>query len=194
MSRKVLSLAAVVSIGIGVAACGSDDTTSTDTTAATDMTATDQTAPADGITIADPWSRKPADGQTTSAVYGVVTNGTDETITAISASTSVATTVELHEVLMGTDGKMSMQEKEGGYEIAPGDSLTFEPGGAHIMLLGIDPATYPDNVEVTLNFDDDSSITFDAEVRSVDSDMDDHDMDDTDTTDDDMEMPDATDG
>lgn len=159
-----LAVLAVATIGMGVAACGSDDdagpSASTDTT---------EQAAADGeISIADAWSRQPAEGQTASAVYGVVTNSTDETVTAVSATTSLTDTVELHEVITGDDGEMSMREKEGGYEIAPGGTLVFEPGGAHIMLLDIDPATYPASVDVTLTFDNGTSIDFDAEVRSID--------------------------
>lgn len=178
-SRALLALVAVASIGVGTSACGSDDDggSSADTT--------EQTAAE--ITVTDAWSRKPADGQTTSAVYGVITNGTDDTVTAVSASTDVTSTAELHEVLMSDDGKMSMQEMEGGYEIPAGETLTLEPGGAHIMLLDIDPATYPDTVEVTLNFDDDTSVTFDAEVRSIDDTMNDASMGD-------MDMPETTDG
>jgi copper(I)-binding protein len=106
---------------------------------------------------------------------------------------------------------MMMQEKEGGYEIAAGETLTFEPGGAHIMLLDIDAATYPESVDVTLTFDDGSSIDFTAEVRAIDGggamtmddgemddgemddgEMDDGEMDDMDHSD--AEEPAATDG
>ncbi len=135
LKRRSIALAAVAVLGL--AACGSDD----DTASGDD---TEQAASAADVTIADPWSRQPADGQTTSAVYGELTNNTDETITAISATASVSDTVELHEVLMNDEGQMSMQEKEGGYEIAAGETFVFEPGGPHIMLLDIDAATYPD--------------------------------------------------
>jgi copper(I)-binding protein len=120
------------------------------------------------VSIADPWSRQPVEGQTTSAVYGIVTNSTDEDITAIAASTSVTDTVELHQVIMNDEGQMSMSEKEGGYVIEAGASFTFEPGGPHIMMLGIDPATYPESVDVTLSFDNGSTLDFSAEVRAID--------------------------
>lgn len=155
--RSVALLAVAV---LGVAACGSDD----DTASSDD---TEQDASATGATMSDPWSRQPADGQTTSAVYGEVTNNTDETITAVAATASVSETVELHEVLMNDEGQMTMREKEGGYEIGAGETLVFEPGGPHIMLLDVDAATYPDTVEVTLSFDDDTTIEFVAEVREI---------------------------
>ena len=161
--RCSTALAAVAVIGL--AACGSDD-------------ATESAASADDITMSDPWSRQPADGQTTSAVYGEVTNNTGDTITAISATASVSDTVELHEVLMNDEGQMSMQEREGGYEIAAGETFVFEPGGPHIMLLDIDAATYPENVDVTLSFDNGVTIEFVAEVREIGDDaMDMGDMD-----------------
>lgn len=173
--RTVASFAVVGAVALGLSACGSDD-------ADDESDDTEQTEEASGdVSIADPWSREPADGQSSSAVYGVVTNGTDETITAVSATASVSDTVELHEVVMNDEGQMTMREKDGGYEIAPGDSLTFEPGGPHIMLLDIDPATYPDAVDVTLTFDNGNAIAFRAEVRALDGDaMGDMDMDDMD--------------
>jgi copper(I)-binding protein len=154
--RRSIALAAVAALGL--AACGSDDDASGDST---------EQATAADITMSDPWSRQPADGQTTSAVYGEVTNNTDGTITAISATASVSETVELHEVLMNDDGQMSMQEREGGYEIAAGETFVFEPGGPHMMLLDIDAATYPETVDVTLSFDNDITIEFVAEVREI---------------------------
>ncbi|NKB42370.1 MAG: hypothetical protein GKR86_15295, partial [Ilumatobacter sp.] len=66
--RRSMALAAMAVLGL--AACGSDDDT-------------ESAASADEITMSDPWSRRPADGQTTSAVYGEVTNNTGDTITAI---------------------------------------------------------------------------------------------------------------
>ena len=156
--RRSIALAAVAVLGL--AACGSDD----DAASGDDI---EQAASAADITMADPWSRQPADGQTTSAVYGAVTNNTDGTITAISATASVSDTVELHEVLMNDEGQMSMQEKEGGYEIAAGETFVFEPGGPHIMLLDIDAATYPETVDVTLSFDNDVTIEFVADVREI---------------------------
>lgn len=187
LTHRALALVAVTTLGL--AACGSDD--SADDANGDD---TEQGADPASITMTDPWSRQPAEGQTAAAVYGVLSNDTGDTITAVSASSSATDTVELHEVLMGDDDQMTMQEKEGGYEIPAGESLTFEPGGAHIMLLGIDPATYPDPVDITLTFDDDSSIEFTAEVRAIDGPaMGDDDMDDMEETDH-SEMDDMDDG
>lgn len=193
--RRTLTVAAVASLGL--AACGSDDAADQPDGTASGSDETQVAPVGEGIAMTDAWSRQPAEGQTSSAVYGVLTNDSSETITAVSATTSVTDQVELHEVITDDDGEMSMQEKEGGYEIAAGESLVFEPGGPHIMLLDVDPATYPDSVEVTLSFDDDTSIEFSAEVRALDDAM--SDMDDMDETEgtgdsDDGEMEEMDDG
>ena len=146
----------------------------------------------DSVTIEDPWSREPVEGQTTSAVYGIMTNDGGETVRAVAASTPVTDNVELHEVVENDEGQMSMRERDGGYEISAGESITLEPGGFHIMLLDIDPAEYPDEVDVTVEFEDGSTLDFTAEVREVEGmDMDhyngdvDHGDDDHDHGDDD---------
>lgn len=178
--RRTTSL--VIAIGLALVSCGSDD-------AGDEQAATTASAATPGVSITGPWSRQPAEGQDRSAVYGVVTNNGDEAITAVGASVQLAERVELHETTMNDEGQMSMSEKEGGYQIAPGKSLTFEPGGPHIMLFGIDPAMYPDSVAVSLEFDNGETLEFFADVRAIgdatemDDDMDDGDMDDGDMSD-----------
>ena len=174
LSRVVLAVSAVAFLA---AACGDDDSAEGSTD--------------DAVTITDSWSRQPADGQTATAVYGVVSNPTDTDLRIVSAASPVTDTVELHETLMDDDGVMSMVEVDEGFVVPAGGEFTFEPGGPHMMLLGIDPATYPESVEITLSFDAGSPLTFAAEVRAAEDDMDmDHsDMDDPDMDD---EMDDET--
>jgi copper(I)-binding protein len=174
------AIAAVALSTLTLVACGSDDS-SADADAA--------------MTIVDAWSRQPAAGQTAAVVYGVVSNPNDVDVTITAATSAVSDDVELHETLVADDDTMSMQEAAEGFIVPAGGSFTFEPGGAHIMLLGVDPDTYPDSVDVTLDFDGTEPLSFDAEVRSLVGDvtgemddldeMDDMDhggSDDTDTT------------
>ena len=176
-SRSIIALGGAAVLALS--ACGSDEADSTG---------------AESVSIAEQWSREPVDGQSNSAVYGVLTNDGDSVVTAVSATSSATDTVELHEVVMNDEGQMTMREKDGGYEIPAGGSITLEPGGLHIMMLGIDPATYPDPVPVTLEFDDGSSIEFTAEVRAVDGmamDMDHGDMEMDEMDHSEMEMDDG---
>ena len=177
-STRRAFIAPAVAAVLVLSACGSDgeEAASGD---ATDVAAA-------GLSIDDPWVREPAVGQTTAAGYGVVTNGTDETITLIGASAPVGGTFEVHETSVADDGTMSMGEQEGGFEIAPGESLTLEPGGAHIMMLGIDPAEFTGPLDLTFVFDTEQ-ITTSAELREIGDAMDMDEMDEMDE----MEMDDA---
>lgn len=180
-SRSSAALAGgLLSILLVASACGGGDD---DTTAAGEEVSENVEGAAEagaGVSIADAWSREPAEGQTVGAVYGVITNGTDAEITLVGASSPVGERVEIHETLMDDEGVMTMQEREDGFAIPAGGELALEPGGSHVMIFDIDAATYPNPVEVTLEFDDGSTLDVSAEVRPIGDagmDMDHSDMD-----------------
>jgi len=173
---RTLAIASVLALAL--AACGGDDE-------AVSPVVTDATSVA-GVSVGEAWSREPAVGQPTAAVYAVVSNPTDQDITLVSASSPVTGLVELHETVANDDGTMQMRQVGGGFVVPAGGEFVFESGGPHIMLFDIDAASYPtDHVEVTLKFDNADSLTFTAEVRALDGgdpDGGDHDHDDATTT------------
>lgn len=125
------------------------------------------------ITVTDAWVRQPAEGQTTSAAYGTITNNGDTDITLVGGSVPFGATVEIHETLMDDSGTMQMQEREDGFVIAAGATFELEPGGPHMMMLDIDPADFVGEVEVTMIevtmiFDDGTELTVTAPVRGID--------------------------
>lgn len=120
-----------------------------------------------GITVEDAWSFRPPPGQIVSAAYGIVSNGTDADVTIVAASSPVAGAVELHETVI-EDGAATMRRKDGGFTVPAGESLAFEPGGPHFMLLAVDPATYPDEFELTVETDAGDQIVVTVEVRDLD--------------------------
>ena len=165
---RIGSALAAASLVLALGACGDDQ----DGAGSAEATAeASGEASGDAITVADAWSRQPAEGQTVTAVYGVVSNPTDEDATIVSAFTPVTDRVELHETIENDDGTMQMQQKEGGFVVAAGGEFVFESGGPHIMLFDIDPATYPTSLVVTLTFDSGDPIVFTAEVRAIDESM-----------------------
>ena len=157
-------IAVPVVAGLLLAACGSDD----------DESSGDESSGETVLTMTDAWSREPAEGQTSTAVYGVLSNSGDTDVTVVGATSSVTDRVELHEVLE-EDGMMRMQEREEGFVVPAGGEFVFEPGGPHVMMLDIDPATYPDPVDVELTFDGADALSFTAAIRALDGDMDDMD-------------------
>ncbi len=65
-----------------------------------------------------------------------------------------------------------MGEQDDGVRIEAGTSFVLEPGGAHVMLDGVDAGDVLAPVEVTFVFDDGSDagldVTVEAEVRPLD--------------------------
>jgi len=116
------------------------------------------------ITITDPWVKAVDDGMT--AAFGELTNGTDQAIVLVTASTAASPMVELHETVTGDDGAAMMMHKEDGFTIEPGESLLMEPGGNHIMLMGVtEPIEVGAEVDFTLTFDDGSTFEFAAVAK-----------------------------
>ena len=218
-TRTLLAPLAASALVLSLAACGSDDDSSSDTVAdvtettamADDMASattmaddmaddeSDDMAEMPGgeatvgdITVTDVWMREPAEGQTRSAAYGTIVNDGDTDVTLVSASVPFDATVEIHETIMGDDCSMQMQEVPEGFAVPAGGSFTLEPGGPHIMLIDIDPADVTGTIDVTMVFDDGTEVTVGAPVRPLMMDgMDD--MDDM-SSDMDDDMTESTDG
>lgn len=87
------------------------------------------------LTIADGWVRAaPAAGN--SAAYFVVQNAGETADQLVSASTDAADMVQLHETQM-EGGVARMVHQPDGIPIPPGASVALEPGGLHVMLMGL---------------------------------------------------------
>lgn len=82
-------------------------------------------------------------------VFMEITNNTDKAVTLIGGTSDIAPMVETHQVV---DGVMS--KKEGGITIEPGETVVLEPGGLHVMLMGLNEAiVVGTKVNLTLKFD-----------------------------------------
>lgn len=171
VSRRtaVRSALAVPLLGLALAACSTDDPAAVDDPdAAGDPGAeADATGPASGdgpVTITDPWAKAAEEGMT--GVFATITNTTDTDLTLIAASTEAAERVELHQTASEGSGGMSMEEKEGGFPIPAGGELLLEPGGDHIMLMGLTAPLLPgDQVELVLEFEDGTEQPMTATVK-----------------------------
>ena len=83
----------------------------------------------------DAWVRSMPPGAQVSAAYGMLMNHSDQTVTLSTVSSEISGTAEMHEVIAEGDQRR-MAELES-IDIAPHETLIFEPGGRHIMLLDI---------------------------------------------------------
>jgi copper(I)-binding protein len=99
-----------------------------------------------------------------SAVYVTISNHGGEADALISAMTTIATAVELHETIE-QDGKMVMQPRSQ-FDIPAGGRLEMKPGSYHIMLLGLKQGLKPgDTVKVTLTFRKAGEMSLEAPVK-----------------------------
>ena len=120
-------------------------------------------APQGGVEITDYWVKSSemstVGGMT--AVYGTITNNSNEDVVLVGGSTEVAGVVEVHEMAM-IGGEMKMQEIDGGLVIPAGQSVVLEPGGNHLMLMMLaSDVLAGDTIEVLFDFDgaDDLTLT-----------------------------------
>ncbi|TIC86783.1 copper chaperone PCu(A)C [Nocardioides sp. GY 10113] len=164
MMKKHLPAAVLAALLVpGLAACGSDDAPEGDATDTASATVAAGVA-ADSLTVADPWVKAVDGGM--SGAFGVLTNDSDADITLVSADTDVAGMVELHETVQNDDGSMAMQPKEDGFVVPAGGEHVLQPGGDHIMLMGLSGALEAGTtVTVTLTFDDGSTQEVVATVK-----------------------------
>lgn len=116
------------------------------------------------VTINNQWAKAADNGMT--AVFGTLTNTGSDDVRIVSASSPAAERVELHEVATDPTAASVMREKAGGFVLRAGGGLELAPGGDHLMLMGIESALMPgSDVDVTVVFDDDSTLPFAAQVR-----------------------------
>lgn len=120
--------------------------------------------PENTITISDLAARATTEN---GAVYMKLTNNGQSDDALISAKTDVAKTVELHETTMG-EGDMMQMRPVVNIPIPAGQSVTLQPGGLHVMLIGMQKTLAPgDKISVTLTFEKAGSQTVEAEVKDM---------------------------
>jgi copper(I)-binding protein len=121
--------------------------------------------PREGIEISDAWIRPAAQG-TNGAVYFVIHNYSAAADELTGISTEAAEAAEMHTSQMNGD---VMQMAQVQAVPLPADAETqFEPGGLHIMLVGLkQDLKAGDQIELTLQFEDSEDITLSIPVSDT---------------------------
>jgi copper(I)-binding protein len=118
------------------------------------------------LRIGDPWIRATPNAAPTAAGYLTVTNHGRTADRLLGGRSPLAQAIEPHTMSM-SGGVMRMRLAEGGFEIAPGATLTLAPGGNHLMLVGPRRPLKPgDQVPATLRFSRAGEVKVQFEVRS----------------------------
>jgi copper(I)-binding protein len=110
------------------------------------------------ILIAHPWSRPTAPGISMGVAYFSLQNRGSTEDVLLSASTPVALRVEIHQTTINEG--MARMRPLAQVTLPPGKTVKVEPGGIHLMLVGLKQALESGKqVQLTLQFRDAGSIT-----------------------------------
>jgi copper(I)-binding protein len=98
-------------------------------------------------------------GSPNTSAYFRIENSGDADKFIVAASSSIADTVELHKHVMS--GDMMRMEKQQAVLIRGGQTVTFEPGGLHLMFFGLHkPLQKELEVEIQLKMRDGELVNF----------------------------------
>ena len=115
---------------------------------------------ADGLEIIDARVGEPTGPN--AAMY-FTARGADEADSLRSATTDVADAIQIHETVVSDEGTMSMRSVPR-LELPAGGQLVLEPGGYHLMLVGVDELEVGGTIEVVLGWEVAGEMTVEAEV------------------------------
>ena len=120
---------------------------------------------AQDITVESAWS-PPTPGLTpVAAGYMTLTNTGTTDDQLISVSARIAKRVELHKTII--DGDRASMQKQESVALPAGATVSFEPGGLHIMFMGLEkPLQEGEHYTLTLQFEQAGSIDIDVTVRA----------------------------
>lgn len=120
----------------------------------------------DGVSVDDAWGRPTAGGTNVAAFYGVITNDSDVQERLVSAASSRCDVTQIHLSTL-VDGVMSMAEADRDVLVMdPGESLVLEPGGLHLMCMGLDAAlVVGETADATLTFETAGEVDVAVEVE-----------------------------
>lgn len=118
-----------------------------------------------GLSVDSAFVRDMPPGRTVTAAFFQLTNEQSTDCRLVRIASPIAGRAEIHNH-HHEDGMMKMRPVAS-VNVPAGETVSFEPGGLHIMLFDVQPLTDHTNVALTLHFDVCGSLRIDAQVRSV---------------------------
>jgi copper(I)-binding protein len=117
------------------------------------------------IAVTSAWVRPAPTTDTPTAGYLTISNGGALDDALLGATSPAAVSVEVHETAMDSSGMAGMRPV-GRVTVGAGSTVTFAPGGYHLMLMGLTrPLAVGDTVELDLRFERAGTVVVPAEVR-----------------------------
>jgi hypothetical protein len=119
------------------------------------------------LVVAAPWTRATPGGAKIAGGYLKITNNGKLPDRLISATSSGADRVEIHEMSM-TGGVMKMRPLADGLTIKPGDTVELKPGDFHVMFMDIkQPLKQGDALKATLKFEKAGTLDVSFNVNAM---------------------------
>jgi copper(I)-binding protein len=119
------------------------------------------------LKISAPWARATPKGASVGGGYMTITNTGTEPDRLVGGSTDIAKSFQVHEMKMD-GGVMKMRELAGGLEIKPGQTVTLDPSGYHVMFVGLkDQLKQGGHFKATLQFAKAGKVDVDFAVEGI---------------------------
>jgi hypothetical protein len=118
------------------------------------------------LTIDHPWATPSIPGQGQASAYLVVRNAGGEADRLVGARASIAEGAALHGHVM--DGDVARMSPVEALDVPPRGEAALEPGGAHVMLVGLaEPLALEDSFVLTLTFERAGDVDVEVKVQSL---------------------------
>jgi copper(I)-binding protein len=122
---------------------------------------------AGSLKISAPWARATPKGASVGGGYMTIINSGTAPDRLIGGSADVARSFEVHEMKMD-GGVMKMRPVANGIEIKPGQTVTLEPSGYHVMLVGLkQQLKQGEHFKATLEFAKAGKVDVDFTVEGI---------------------------
>ena len=122
---------------------------------------------AGGLVLSHAWARATPGGAEVGGGYLTIENKGTAPDKLLGGSSPAAAEIEVHEMAMKNE-VMTMRPVSGGLSIPPGQTITFAPGGYHIMMMGLKaPLKQGDRVPMTLQFEKAGKVDVTFDVQSI---------------------------
>lgn len=118
------------------------------------------------LSVSRAWVRANVPGTEVAAAYFNLRNPGPQVATLIGISTASAASASVHATVIAR-GVSSMRELEQ-VKLLPGETVEFEPGGMHVMLMGVKGALRPGTaIELKLRFADGTVLRVVAPILPI---------------------------
>ncbi len=126
-----------------------------------------ETVTAGSLKISASWARATPKGAGVGGGYLTITNTGTTPDRLIGGSTDISKTFEVHQMSMD-NGVMKMRMLPKGLEIKPGETVTFKPGGYHLMFMGLKHQLMQgQHFKATLEFEKAGKVDVDFAIEGI---------------------------